>query len=100
MSKIVDFDIEEGANFLRQKLQERIENILSNTEKIPYTDDSIDILMKQIEDKLKYGVETGAFKSYKLKRPPLVKDISDQDKAARILPGIEFEITTTGKINI
>lgn len=94
-------DIIQGIDWLEARMQDNIWNAYVNNEKIPYTDDGIQLIVAQIDEALQKGIERGIIAQdpkYTI-TAPRASQVSSTDKGNRTLPDIFFEATLQGAIN-
>jgi hypothetical protein len=93
-------DVVIGTDSLTQDIQTRVWNQFLNNEKIPYTNDGVNIIVNAIEAALAQGVRDGILAATPppFVTAPLVEDVSPTDKGNRILPDVEFGATLAGGI--
>lgn len=89
-----------GIDKLTQDIESRVYGALVNNEKIPYTDDGINIIVNQVEAALRAAVDSGilAANPPPVVTAPLAADVSPTNKGNRILPDIDFKATLAGAI--
>ena len=90
-----------GTDWIHARMQEAIFAKLANLPKVPYTDKGIDIIVNEMEAVLKRAVDQGILdgnRPYGVTKP-LVADISFNDRAARILPDLEFSAYLAGAVH-
>jgi len=89
-----------GALYLEARIEEDVFATLIAAEKIPYTDDGINVIVNAIYGRLGTSVREG----YLAENPapyvdaPKAKDVSAVDKAARLLQNVTFTAYTAGAI--
>jgi hypothetical protein len=98
-------DIVVGSYWLQARLQERVLGALYNNsqagDKIPYTDDGVQIVCGLVLAQLGEGVKN----NFLAKTPkvtctgPKVADVDPAERADRHLPGVKFTATLAGAIN-
>lgn len=91
-------DIIRGIDWLKARIQELVFTPFINLDKIPYTDGGIEIINTQLKAALQEAVDVGLLESYETE-VPLKADISEADKAARILPDVKFTAILAGAIH-
>ena len=98
-------DVMRFVDWLKARMQERIYQQLVNLLKIPYTDQGVAIIENLVRAQLQEGIRVGGL----AKDPeftvtvPKVIDVSQTDRANRLLPDVKFNATLAGaihKINI
>lgn len=94
-------DVTRGIDWLQTRMQERIVQLLANSDKIPYTDVGAQALENEVRAQLAAGVSQGVLASdpEPTVSKPLVADVSSADRAARIYGDIEFSATLAGAIH-
>ena len=88
-------------DFVISRITENIFNLLTIKPKVPFTDGGITQIQSEINQVLQDNVTVGGIA---LDPPfsisvPKAKDISDGDKAARILKDVKFQFTVSGAIH-
>ena len=95
------FDVIHGAFWLEARLQEdifgEIKRMSDLSKRIPYTQEGVEQIKNVMMKRLEEAVRNGFLASYEI-FPPLVDDISTNDKANRFLPDIPFEAVLAGGI--
>ena len=94
-------DITRGIDWLRARLQERVFAKLAALDKIPFTDDGIGIVEAEVRGQLQDGIAVGllAADPAPAVTAPLAADVAFVDKAARLLPDVDFTATLAGAIH-
>lgn len=94
-------DVTRFIDFLDARIKERIFGVLINNAKIPFTDTGVDLMRAQVLAQLNQGITAGGLAAdpAPIVTAPKVADISDADKANRILPDIFFQATLAGAIH-
>lgn len=93
------FDIIRGIDKLKSTIQVNIYTVLVNTDKVPYDDSGIQLIVSEVKSALNESFEDNfILDDYVVDAPKLV-DISTTDKGNRLLPDITFTATTTGAIH-
>lgn len=94
-------DVVRFVHWLHARLQERIYSLLTTSDKIPYTDPSVDMIKAQILAQLQEGIGKGglAASPEPVVTAPAVADVSAGDKSGRLLPDVEFTATLAGAIH-
>jgi hypothetical protein len=100
-------DIIIGIDYIRARMAENIFGKLVNAKKIPYTDAGIAIIEAEIravlENAIKIGIVARAPEEFEGKdyvvEAPKVADISDNDKANRLLPDVTWQARLAGAIH-
>lgn len=92
-------DVVRGSIWLEVTMEEDIFAFIKRksdlNQKIPYTDAGVQMIASVMAKRLDIAVQNDFISKYKI-FPPLVEDISTQDKTNRILPDIPFEATLSG----
>lgn len=89
-----------GALYLEARMEEDVYGTLVAAEKIPFTDDGINMVVNTIYSRLQQSVNEG----YLAASPkptvvaPTAASVSSVDRAARLLPNITFSAYTAGAI--
>lgn len=94
-------DIIRGVDWLQARMEERIYSRLVNSNKIPFTDTGVSIIVAEIQAQLNQGIDNGLLATnpaYSI-TAPLVADVSVNDKANRLLPDIQFTAYLAGAIH-
>jgi hypothetical protein len=94
-------DIIHGIDWLEARMQSNIWNAFVNNEKIPFTDDGINLIIAQIDEALSTSVARNILAgtpSYSISAPR-ASEVTATDKGQRTLPDVEFEATLAGAIN-
>ena len=92
-------DITRGIDWLTVRLQERIINLLANSDKIPYTQAGITALENEVRGQLDEAVGRGVINADYVVTVPDVTTISSTTKATRALGDLDFAATLTGAIH-
>jgi hypothetical protein len=94
-------DVVRGRDWFVSQIRERIFALLANSPKIPYTDPGVSLITKEVEAAQTDGINRTflAAEPVPFVTAPLVADVSDADKIARILPDVYFEQTLAGAIH-
>lgn len=94
-------DVIRFADWLQARMQERVYSRLVNTAKIPYTDGGVAIIETDVRAQLEEGIRVGGLSpdpAYEV-TVPKVADVSQVDRAARLLPGVSFVANLAGAIH-
>lgn len=92
-------DITRGIDWLTVRMQERMLQLLANSDKIAYTQSGITALENEVRAQLAEAVRNNVITSDYTVTPPLMADISSVDKAARVLGNLDFSATLAGAIH-
>lgn len=94
-------DITRFVDWQVAQIQEGIYFLLLNNEKLPYTDASVSLVKNNVLSKLKKGIRVGGLRNdpFPIVTAPKVADMDAEDRAARILTGIEFSAELAGAIH-
>jgi hypothetical protein len=91
-----------GRDWFVTQIREGVFGLLANTKKVPYTDGGVALVTKEVSAAQGKGIA----RTFLTDDPapfvtaPLVADVDDADKIARVLPDIYFEQTLAGAIHI
>lgn len=94
-------DVMRFVDWLEARMQEDIYSTLINVPKIPYTDNGVAIIESLIRKRLLIGIRVGGLSddpAFTI-TVPKVADVPNVDKAARLLPDVEFAATLAGAIH-
>jgi hypothetical protein len=91
-------DIIIGADWLTARLQETIYQQLVNLDKVPYTNQGIDLIANLMRQVLQQAVNNQFLASFTITTPD-VSTISALDKGNRFLPDMEFEGVLAGAVH-
>lgn len=91
-------DVIQGSDFIVARMQETIYQRLVNVDKVPYTNQGIDLIVNLMRQVLQQAVDQQILSDFTITKPD-VADISDLDKGARLLQGLEFEGTLAGAVH-
>nr|MDO8118666.1 DUF3383 family protein [Candidatus Sigynarchaeota archaeon] len=100
-------DIIIGIDYLRARMAENIFGKLVNLPKVPYTDAGVAIIEAEIRAVLENAIKIGIIapapelfngKDYDVSAPK-VADVSDNDKANRLLPDVTWQARLAGAIH-
>lgn len=88
-------------DFLKARVGEAVFDLLTQDEKIPFTDEGINRVKAAILSVLRANVQSGALAAdpKPTVTAPRAADVSSVDRAARNLPDIEFTCTYAGAVN-
>lgn len=88
-------------DWLQARITERVYSKLVNLPKVPFTDAGVAVIEGEVKAQLQEGIDVGGIASdpAPVVEVPLVADVSDNDKATRTLPDVEFSATLAGAIH-
>jgi hypothetical protein len=94
-------DVTRGIDWLHARMQERILSLLVNVKKVPFTDSGIALVEKEIRAQLQEGISRGVLAAdpEPTVTVPLAASVSTANKAARLLPDMQFSATLAGAIH-
>ena len=92
-------DIQRGIDWLTVRMQERILQLLANSDKIAYTQAGITALENEVRAQLAEAVGNNVITTGYTVTPPALGDISAADKANRVLGDLDFSATLAGAIH-
>lgn len=94
-------DVMRGVDFIQARMQEAIYSRLVNLDKIPYTNQGVDLIVNEMESvlSLAIGQEILANDPEPVVNKPDVRDIAFNDRVARLLPDIEFIAYLAGAVH-
>jgi hypothetical protein len=97
------FDVIRFNDWMKVRMQTRIASLLFNADKIPYTDAGIAQVVGQVRGQILDGIEVGGISDDEGEEfsitYPRASEVSSEDKAARILPDVEYSYTLAGAIH-
>jgi hypothetical protein len=95
------FDLVHGLDYYHARMSEEIFANLKENDKVPYDEGGMAIIEAAIGKVLDEAVEERFFKAYPKPEVimPNINDISDADKAARLLAGVGYTATVAGAIH-
>lgn len=94
-------DVIRFVDWLEQRMKERIFQALINVPKIPFTDAGVAVIESLVRAQLAEGIAVGGLADDPAPTVtvPLVADVSNLDKANRLLPDVKFNATLAGAIH-
>ncbi|MFP4015806.1 MAG: DUF3383 family protein [Halanaerobiales bacterium] len=98
-------DITRAIDWMEARITENILNLVTNTDKVPYTDDGILQVASRLEEILRVAVDRDVIASDSEGVPlysldiPVREDISANTRADRVLPDMDFEATVAGAVH-
>jgi hypothetical protein len=89
-----------GIDWLTATIQEFVYSLLVNNNKVPYTDTGAAMVQSEVSRALTFGVNRNFLSNNPapVVTVPLVSTVSNVDKAARLLPSVNFTATLAGAI--
>ncbi len=93
------FDTTRGIDWIEANIAEDVYQVLTDVDKIPYTDKGVGSIMGIVNNVLDKAVIQGIITNDFTVSAPLVADISTADKASRLLPDVAFRATLQGAIH-
>jgi hypothetical protein len=97
-------DIIQGQDYITARMTEAVFNLLINEDKVPYTPQGIAMVVAALEGALKEAHDMGIVSEDADGKPlfsvdaPSINDISDANKAARVLPNMTWGATIAGAV--
>lgn len=94
-------DIQQGIDWFDVRVQERIIGVLANNDKIPYTDNGLELLRAQVEGQILEGITARLIDGDQpyAATVPLRTAISAADQIARTVPRLGFSFTLQGAVH-
>lgn len=94
-------DVTRFIDWLRARMRERIFGVQLNAPKIPFTDAGIGRVVTEVRAQLEDGVTVGGIDPGTpfTVTAPRAADVSEADRAARVLSGVEFNAKLAGAIH-
>jgi hypothetical protein len=92
-------DITRGIDWLRSEMQADIYQLLVTVDKVPYIDKGISSIESKVRAALEAGIDRKFIASITLISTPAAADVSDANKAARLLQDVEFAALLAGAIH-
>ena len=92
-------DTTRGIDWLTVRMQERLIQLLANSDKIAYTQAGITALENEVRAQLQEAVGFSVIVAGFTVTAPKIEDISDTDKANRVLGNLNFSATLAGAIH-
>lgn len=94
-------DVTRGVDFIRARLEEFIFARLANAGKVPFTDRGVAIIEAEVRAVLELAIGNQILASdpAPVITVPLVADVPFTDRAARLLPDVDFTATLAGAIH-
>ena len=91
-------DVIHGLDWLKARIQNLVFTALANVDKVPYTDEGVQMVVSPLKAALEEGVKNGILASYVIDFPA-VADVSVTDKGKRFLPDVKFTGVLAGAIH-
>jgi hypothetical protein len=91
-------DVIHGLDWLKARIQNLVFTALVNVDKVPFTDEGIQMIVSPLKAALEEGKKNKILASYEISFPA-VADVSITDKGKRFLPDINFTGVLAGAIN-
>jgi hypothetical protein len=91
-------DVIQGVDWLEARIQNLVFTPLVQQDKIPFTDEGIQILVGGLRSALQEGVMYGILSEFSVEYPTAIS-VSVTDKANRILPDLKFEGKLAGAVH-
>lgn len=92
-------DVQRGIDWLTVRMQERIIQLLANSDKVPFTASGITALENEVRGQLEEAVANNVITTGYTVTPPAIEDVSTTDKANRVLNSLDFSATLAGAIH-
>jgi len=92
-------DVIVGVDWLESRMTERIFGRLASSDKIPYTDDGINMVAAEVRAQLDAAIDQAVITPGYTITQPAAADISAGTKETRDLSGVTFEATLQGAIH-
>lgn len=94
-------DVQRGLDWLENDMQVAVFNAISGADKIPFTDPGIAVIENEVRASLTRAVRAGvlAASPAPVVTVPAAADVDSTNKAARILPDVNFSATLAGAIH-
>jgi hypothetical protein len=91
-------DVIHGLDWLKARIQNLVFTALVNVDKVPFTDEGIQMVISPLKAALEEAKENGILASYEITFPA-VAEVSVTDRGNRFLPDIEFGGVLAGAIH-
>ena len=94
-------DIIRGDDFTQVRLQEGLFSLLVASNKVPYTNDGLNIIRGKINEVIQVSINQGIYADSPAPviTIPTVAGISDADKETRVLKDITVDVVRSGAVN-
>lgn len=93
------FDVRRDVDWLQDDQEAGVFAVLAAAAKVPFTDEGISIVLKEVRASLDRAVQRGIITAGYVLTAPLAADVSDADKLNRILPDIKWTATLAGAVH-
>ncbi len=93
------FDVRRDVDWLQDDQEAGVFAVLAAAAKVPFTDEGISIVLKEVRASLDRAVQRGIITAGYVLTAPLAADVSDADKLDRILPDIKWSATLAGAVH-
>jgi hypothetical protein len=91
-------DVIHGIDWLEARIQNLVFTALVNVDKVPYTDEGVQMVVSPLKDALEEGKKNGILASCEVTYPA-VAEVSVTDKGKRFLPDVKFTGVLAGAIH-
>jgi hypothetical protein len=91
-------DVIHGLDWLKARIQNLVFTALNNVDKVPYTDEGVQMVVSPLKSALEEAKKNGILASYEITFPA-VADVSVTDKGRRFLPDIGFTGVLAGAVH-
>jgi hypothetical protein len=91
-------DVIHGLDWLKARIQNLVFTALNNVDKVPFTDEGVQMVVSPLKAALEEGKKNGILASYEISFPA-VAEVSVTDKGKRFLPDVKFTGVLAGAIH-
>jgi hypothetical protein len=91
-------DVIHGLDWLKARIQNLVFTALNGVDKVPYTDEGVQMVVSPLKAALEEGKNNKILASYEITFPA-VADVSVADKGERFLPDVDFSGVLAGAIH-
>jgi hypothetical protein len=91
-------DIIHGLDWLKARIQNLVFTALVNVDKVPFTDEGVQMVVSPLKAALEEGKKNGILASYEITFPA-VAEVSVADKGKRFLPDVNWTAVLSGAIH-
>jgi hypothetical protein len=91
-------DVIHGLDWLKARIQNLVFTALTNVDKVPFTDEGVQMVVSPLKAALEEGKKNGILASYAITFPA-VAEVSVTDKGRRFLPDVTFTGVLAGAIH-